>query len=38
MLDIVQKKRVAAEVLTNKSNYAPVYDDQDAIDMARMRR
>ena len=30
--------RIKGVALMHKSNYAPVYDDQDAIDMARMRR
>lgn len=30
--------RIKGVALMHKSNYAPVYDDQDAIDMAHMRR
>lgn len=30
--------KIKGVALMHKSNYAPVYDDQDAIDMARMRR
>lgn len=30
--------KIKGVALMHKSNYAPVFDDQDAIDMARMRR
>lgn len=30
--------KIKGVALMHKSNYAPVYDDQDAIDMAHMRR
>lgn len=30
--------KIKGVALMHKSNYAPVYDDQDAIDMAQMRR
>lgn len=35
---IYSGEKIKGVALMHKSNYAPVFDDQDAIDMARMRR